>query len=224
MFRNRIAAAAVALCSSGCASIVSGVYQPISLETRVNGVAVAGAACTLSSNKGTWFVTSPASVTVHRGFQDIAVECSKPGLEPSLTTVPSHVRAIAFGNLLFGGLIGVAVDSGDGAAFDYPDLFTIEMVESRQQSKAPAIVAPGAAAAAARAGTSTQATATTADRAPRRFQLDAERFAVDRTCAAKPMQATFTARGPGYEVYRIPCASGAVLIARCDFGACRSVE
>lgn len=72
-------------------------------------------------------MTTPGTVTLHRGFQDLAVECTKDGLVTSKTAVPSHLKAMTFGNILFGGVIGVAVDSGDGAAFDYPDLISIDM-------------------------------------------------------------------------------------------------
>jgi hypothetical protein len=123
---------------SGCASIVNGVNQPLSVETRLNGEPLAGAECKLSSNKGTWFVTTPGSLTVHRGFQDLVVECSKEGMPPTIDMVASHVKAMAFGNLLFGGVIGVAVDSGDGAAFDYPDLITIELGKKSALGVAPA--------------------------------------------------------------------------------------
>ena len=119
---------------SGCASIVNGVNQPISVETRLNGEPLVGAACKLSSNKGTWFVNTPGSVTVHRGFQDLVVECTKSGVPTSNDLIASSVKGMAFGNLLFGGLIGVAVDSGNGAAFDYPELITIDM--SRHPSAA----------------------------------------------------------------------------------------
>jgi hypothetical protein len=122
---------AVALCATcattGCASIVSGTNQPIAVETRLNGDALAGASCTLTSNKGIWFVSTPGSIVVHRGFQDLAVECAMAGLPTAFTSVASSTKAMAFGNILFGGLIGVGVDVGTGAAYDYPPLISVEM-------------------------------------------------------------------------------------------------
>ena len=34
---------------------------------------------------------------------------------------------MAFGNILIGGVIGVGVDVATGAAYDYPDLITVQM-------------------------------------------------------------------------------------------------
>jgi hypothetical protein len=116
--------------TSGCASIVSGHNQSVSVETRHSGQSITGANCTLTNNKGTWFVTSPGSVTVHRSFQDMTVNCEKAGDQPGALTVKSSTKGMAFGNILFGGVIGAGVDIGTGAAYDYPPLITVEMGQS----------------------------------------------------------------------------------------------
>jgi hypothetical protein len=60
--------------TTGCASIVGGTNQSISLETRSNaGEPVAGVNCKLENPKGTWFVTTPGSVTIHRAYDDLSV-------------------------------------------------------------------------------------------------------------------------------------------------------
>jgi hypothetical protein len=38
---------------------------------------------------------------------------------------------MAAGNLIFGGVIGAAVDAGTGAAFDYPSLIQVIMGKTR---------------------------------------------------------------------------------------------
>ena len=61
---------------TGCASIVSGHQQSVSVSTNP----VTGANCTLENNKGRWYVPStPGSVTVHRSFEDLQIECKKKG-------------------------------------------------------------------------------------------------------------------------------------------------
>ena len=112
---------------AGCASIVNGQTQVISIKTIAKGEDVDKCACTLLNNKGTWYVTSPGTVSVHRSFQDLQVTCKKDGLEPGIVAVKSSTKAMAFGNILFGGIIGAGVDSGTGAAFDYPPLIPVEM-------------------------------------------------------------------------------------------------
>jgi len=125
-----IALMAVSMLGSGCASIVSGHNQSVSVETRSKqGQAVTSANCKLSNNKGTWFVTSPGSVMVSRSFEDLLINCEKDNQEPGLANVKSSTKAMAFGNILFGGVIGVGVDVATGAAYDYPTMITVLMGE-----------------------------------------------------------------------------------------------
>jgi hypothetical protein len=61
----------------GCASIVNGTSQVISVETRIKGEPVAGASCKLQNDKGVFYVTTPGTVNVHRAYGDLAVRCEK---------------------------------------------------------------------------------------------------------------------------------------------------
>lgn len=112
---------------SGCASIVNGQNQALSVETKKNGAQVSGANCKLVNNKGTWYVTTPGSVTVHRSYQDLNVTCNKANHPTGATKVKSTTKPMAFGNVIFGGVIGAGVDVGTGAAYDYPSVLTVEM-------------------------------------------------------------------------------------------------
>jgi uncharacterized protein YceK len=121
---------AVLALTSGCASIVNGTNQSLSVETRKSTAPVAGASCKLSNNKGTWYVTSPGSTTVHRSYEDLAVQCELDGTDPGFASVKSSTKAMAFGNIIFGGVIGAGVDIANGSAYDYPPLITIQMGET----------------------------------------------------------------------------------------------
>lgn len=112
---------------SGCATITTGQNQSLSVETRAKGIVVAGASCRLSNDKGTWFVQTPGSVTVNRAYGDMMVNCTHDKHGHGMTTVPSATKAMAFGNILAGGVIGAAVDMGTGSAYDYPSLITLEL-------------------------------------------------------------------------------------------------
>lgn len=127
----------------GCASITGTTNQPVSVETRAQGKLVAGANCKLNNDKGAWFITSPGSTIVHRSAEDLAVRCEKEGMQPGVANAKSSTKGMAFGNILFGGIIGAAVDTSTGAAFDYPAMLTVEMgettrIEIPQQSSAAA--------------------------------------------------------------------------------------
>jgi hypothetical protein len=113
---------------AGCASIVSGTSQPLSVEARSpDGAAVAAASCTLTNDKGKWFVSTPGSVTVHRSFEDLVVACTKEKFAGEPTPVKSSTKGMTAGNILFGGLIGVGIDMSTGSAYDYPNLITVMM-------------------------------------------------------------------------------------------------
>ena len=117
----------IACLSTGCASIVSGSNQSISVTTRSNGVDLSGAKCVLTNNKGEWYATTPGTVTVHRSFNDLSVNCAYDGLDKGIELAKSTTKGMAFGNILFGGFIGVGVDVATGAAYDYPNVIQVNM-------------------------------------------------------------------------------------------------
>lgn len=147
--------AAAVLCT-GCASIVSGHNQSVSVKTTVDGANVDGAKCSLSNDKGSWYATTPASVVVRRSFQDLVVACSLANADPASLSVKSSTQAMAFGNILFGGVIGASVDIASGAAYDYPNLISVPMpakAVARDADRSPTLapspsddspIAPGA--------------------------------------------------------------------------------
>ncbi|TQK04758.1 hypothetical protein [Herbaspirillum sp. SJZ107] len=130
---------------TGCASIVSGTSQVVSVETLHPSGNVAGATCKLENDKGVYYVTTPGTVTVHRAYGDMNVKCEKPGYDAGLATFKSSTKGMMAGNILFGGIIGAGVDASTGAAYDYPALFQVVL---GQQAGMPA-VAPAAAPAGA---------------------------------------------------------------------------
>jgi hypothetical protein len=108
----------------GCASIVNGVSQSISVTTPP----VQGASCALSNTKGTWYISNtPGSVVVHRSYSVLNVHCQKPGYHEANSVVSSNPKAMAAGNVVFGGIVGLGVDTVDGAAFNYPTNIIIPM-------------------------------------------------------------------------------------------------
>jgi hypothetical protein len=130
---------------TGCASIVDGSTQVVSIETRRGTELVSGAACQLTNDKGTWFVTTPGTVSMHRSYNDLSIKCDKTGSEPGITTITSSTKGMTFGNILFGlvaGPIGAAVDTGTGSAYDYPSLITV-MMGGEKIMTPPVVPAPG---------------------------------------------------------------------------------
>lgn len=130
------AIASLAICVSGCATIIKGSSQSIAVSTPPAD----GATCQLSSSQGNWSVVSPGTVTVERSKDDIAVHCVKIGFADASTVIPSGFNAWTMGNLLLGGLIGLGVDAATGAINQYPSSFQVPMsaVVARDPTAAPA--------------------------------------------------------------------------------------
>lgn len=137
--RTAMAIFVIAL-TSGCASIVSGTSQSVSVVGKTAELEdIVGARCTLTNNKGEWYATTPGSVVVQRSFGEMAVNCIH-GTATGVTQAKSSTKPIAFGNILFGGLIGAGVDMANGAAYEYPTVITVPMIPT----KAPAPAAQAA--------------------------------------------------------------------------------
>lgn len=111
----------------GCASIVSGVNQSVTVEARQDSKSINDAQCELTNNKGSWYVKTPGSVTVHRSYGPLKIKCTKEKVESGIATVHSKTKGMAFGNIIFGGIIGAGVDMKTGAAYNYPNLISIIM-------------------------------------------------------------------------------------------------
>ena len=122
MHKTTMAAlAAATLMLPGCASIISGSTDDVSVSTSPPG-----ADCTLyreGKNIGRINPT-PGTVQVSRSWQDIIAECKKDGYDVANATAASGLNGWVFGNIIFGllgGPIGAAIDSGTAAATGYDD-------------------------------------------------------------------------------------------------------
>ncbi len=120
-----------ALIGSGCSSVTKGTTQEIFVETQD----VEDAKCTLASDKGAWTVEStPGYVNVARGGGGIKIECTKENYHKAEELVAENFEEMVLGNILIGGLIGIAVDAASGAAFKYPESISIVMRPMLAQS------------------------------------------------------------------------------------------
>ena len=111
---------------TGCASITGSKNQPVSITTACDGAVVNGAACTLTNDKGQWFLQTPGSVTIQKAYGDLSVVCKK-GEATGSSVFQSKSNGGVWGNLLIGGPIGYVVDANSGAGFDYPPTMSIAL-------------------------------------------------------------------------------------------------
>ncbi len=110
--------AAVALLSlPGCATIMHGSTQSLSVITEPPG-----AACKLERDGimiGSVSPT-PGTLRIDKNKNDILVTCNREGFEATAVRHVSEFGAATIANVVAGGLIGVAVDAISGANFPYP--------------------------------------------------------------------------------------------------------
>ncbi len=125
--KSAVAILVLPIALAGCAAIIDGSSQTLSVKTMSAGLDVSGAQCTLTNNKGEWYVTTPGTVTVHRSYDALNVKCHKDGYTANIGSVPSVTKDMELGNIFFGGLIGAAVDMGTGDAYDYPSPITVNI-------------------------------------------------------------------------------------------------
>jgi len=131
-----VAIAGLGVQLTACATIIEGTDQSVSIETPPAN----GATCTLTSSEGEWFVTAPGSVTVEKTKNDMSVVCKRDGFHDGVATVVPKFQATTAGNILAGGLIGVAVDAASGANYEYPSPIRVDMTPSNQPAPQPIII------------------------------------------------------------------------------------
>ena len=112
----------------GCSTIVEGSDQTVSIITEP-----AGASCELMrEGHAVGFVNpTPGSINLEKSSDNVAVRCRKEDHFDGGGVLASGFQDMTFGNILFGGLIGVAVDAASGAMHEYPPSVTIVLTPKR---------------------------------------------------------------------------------------------
>jgi hypothetical protein len=129
---------------SGCATIVEGTTTDVALTTPPAD----GAKCELKNSAGTWNVTSPGTVKVHRSKDDLTVTCTKDGYQDGTVAITAVFNGATVGNVLAGGIIGIAVDAGTGADYGYPKTIAVPLVPTGTTPIPAAATVPAAPDAA----------------------------------------------------------------------------
>ena len=113
------------LALGACATIVEGDDQTVSVIT-----APPEASCELTrGGTAVAFVNpTPGSVVLEKSNDNISVLCKKMGHFDGAGTLASSFQGMTFGNIIFGGLIGVAVDAASGAMHEYPASIMVVLV------------------------------------------------------------------------------------------------
>lgn len=107
----------------GCASIVKGTTQTVSINTPGH----TGAQCTLTSPEiGTRTVRTPATAVLSKSKHNVTVTCRK-GCYRGTGIIASHTEVMTAGNVILGGVVGLGIDAATGAMNRYDDQAQIHM-------------------------------------------------------------------------------------------------
>lgn len=108
----------------GCASIVEGTDQQVTVNT-----APQGAKCALSRQGEVVGVANPTpqTLTLSKSKNDVTVVCQKAGFDETTAILDSEFESMTLGNLLFGGVVGVGVDAATGALNEYDSSITVPL-------------------------------------------------------------------------------------------------
>lgn len=118
--------------TSACATVTEGSSDSIHIVTTPPG-----ASC-VATREGVQIGAvnpTPGSMSVDKSKNAITVACDKEGYLDSRGVLASEMEAMTFGNLILGGVVGVAIDASTGALNDYPESITIEMTPKEFQSE-----------------------------------------------------------------------------------------
>jgi len=96
----------------------------------------------LTNPRGVWQVITPGAVSVKRSKEDMQISCKKDGWNDAFATIPSDFEGWTAGNLVFGGLIGLGVDSATGSINEYPHAYPVPMTQLPPPPPPPPAPAP----------------------------------------------------------------------------------
>lgn len=111
---------------SACASIVQGSSQRFTVIQPAQPTS-----CSITNGRGTVQAVTPNTVFVKKSKTDIKVTCvdQARGLQGE-QKVESHLENWTAGNILIGGLIGLGIDAGTGAMWEYPKEVSVPMTQA----------------------------------------------------------------------------------------------
>ena len=109
---------------SACSTITIGTTQAVAINTP----GVEKAECELKSEGiGVKSVTTPATIVLDKSQHNVEVTCRKKCFTEGKGVIASHTDEMTAGNLIVGGVVGLAVDAGSGAMNQYEPQIQVSM-------------------------------------------------------------------------------------------------
>jgi hypothetical protein len=113
-----------AVCLSACSTITRGTTQAVAINTP----GVDKAECELKSEGiGVKSVVSPATIVLEKSQHSVEVTCRKKCYTEGKGVIRSSTDEMTAGNLIVGGVVGLAVDASSGAMNQYDPQVQVTM-------------------------------------------------------------------------------------------------
>jgi hypothetical protein len=117
----------------GCATLVTDDHQSIVVTSDP-----VGATCQV--HQGATYVgtvnKTPGTIYVGKSRHDLAVDCVRPGYFPGAAVLQPNFQDWTFGNILYGGTLGLLVDTSSGAINEYPHWGSVMMKRQSPRGEA----------------------------------------------------------------------------------------
>ena len=124
---------AALFCFPGCATIVSGTTQKVSVTSQPSGAKVTA--------DGKMTAITPTEFTLERKTGHI-LEFSKEGYKNATVLLKQSMNGMGFGNVLLGGIIGIGVDAVSGADWKLvPERVDLALEPGQGLSESPKFIA-----------------------------------------------------------------------------------
>ena len=137
MFKKFIAVLLVLSCSFvniNCATIVNGRNQKVPVVTIPDGATV-----TMETTQQ----ISPATLSLDRSHNFYVIKVEKEGYKTVEITLKRGNNGWLWGNVLFGGIIGLVIDFSTSSAYKFiPDKVNVNLEEANSTSGAQAVEDP----------------------------------------------------------------------------------
>jgi len=111
---------AVTALLSGCASLLEEDTQEVNVRFMCAEKHLV-ATCDLKNDKGRWRLSTPGKATVINDTSLLEISCKAPFIPSFSVSVMPMPSMGMLGNLLFGGVVGAAVDVYNNSGMKYPE-------------------------------------------------------------------------------------------------------
>jgi hypothetical protein len=124
---------------SGCASLVSGTTQPVSIDSDPQGATVVLGCMKKVDGKKTMVksrVAGQTPITVALPRKDGMIELSKEGYESQLVDLKKTGNPWVFGDILLTSPLSTCIDTSTGACFQYkPGKYMVTLTPTAEKSQ-----------------------------------------------------------------------------------------